>query len=159
MVASFYALNHSDRKEFLQTFFNAFVWRDAMDLHEIQGQLSAWQQEAARAFHKVPGSAVLIRYVQSSYQNDPVRSAIELILVIFFLRYLFSRPYSTQKQNFIKLRDDASYPIRSNVMPANRSFRHQEIDELVDEWVPEPLVAPKTVLEATESEKLPVIVG
>ncbi len=79
-----------------------------MDLHELQGQLALWLREAALAFQKVPGSAVLIRYVQSSYQNDPVRSAIELVLVIFFIRYLLAPCYSTHKQNFIKLREDVS---------------------------------------------------
>lgn len=111
-----------------------------MDLHEIQHQLAGWLDEATYAFQKVPGSAVLIRYVRSSYQNDPVRSAIELVLVIFFIRYLLSPSYSTSKQNLIKLRED-------------------EIEELVDEWVPEPLVGPQTALEEVEAEKLPVIVG
>ncbi|KAK0625372.1 pyridoxal phosphate-dependent transferase [Bombardia bombarda] len=111
-----------------------------MDLHEVQAQLTEWLDEAATAFQKVPGSAVLIRYVRSSYQNDPVRSAIELILVIFFIRYLLAPSYSTSKQNFIKLTED-------------------EIDELVEEWVPEPLVAPQTALEEAEMEKLPVLVG
>lgn len=77
-----------------------------MDLDDLQTQLAAWVHEAAHAFQKVPGSAVLIRYVRSSYQNDPIRSAIELVLVIFFIRYLLAPSYSTQKQNFIKLRDD-----------------------------------------------------
>lgn len=111
-----------------------------MDLHEVQTQMAAWLHDASHAFQKVPGSAVLIRYVQSSYQNDPVRSAIELVLVIFFIRYLLSPSYSTHKDNFIKLRED-------------------EIDELVDEWVPEPLVAAQTSLEEMEIEKAPVIVG
>ncbi|TPX18133.1 uncharacterized protein E0L32_002642 [Thyridium curvatum] len=111
-----------------------------MDLDDLQTQLAAWVHEAAHAFQKVPGSAVLIRYVRSSYQNDPIRSAIELVLVIFFIRYLLAPSYSTQKQNFIKLRDD-------------------EIDELIDEWVPEPLVPPQTAMEELESERLPVIVG
>lgn len=35
----------------------------------------------------------------------------------------------------------------------------QEIDELIDEWVPEPLVPPQTAMEELESERLPVIVG
>ncbi|KAK1767287.1 putative serine palmitoyltransferase [Phialemonium atrogriseum] len=111
-----------------------------MDLHELQSQLALWLDEASYIFQKVPGSAVLIRYVRSSYQNDPVRSAIELVLVIFFIRYLLSPSYSTSKQNFIKLRED-------------------EIDELVDEWVPEPLVAPQTAMEELEAERLPVIAG
>ncbi|KAJ9148567.1 Aminotransferase class I and II [Pleurostoma richardsiae] len=111
-----------------------------MDLHDFQAQIAVWSQEASHVFHKVPGSAVLIRYVRSSYQNDPIRSAIELVLVIFFIRYLLSPSYSTDKQNFVNLRED-------------------EIDELVDEWVPEPLVPPQSAIEEVESERLPVIVG
>ncbi|KAL2151264.1 hypothetical protein VTH82DRAFT_6362 [Thermothelomyces myriococcoides] len=111
-----------------------------MDLHEVQTHLTEWLQEASAAFQKVPGSAVLIRYVRSSYQNDPVRSAIELVLVIFFIRYLLSPSYSTSKQNYVQLTED-------------------EIDELVEEWTPEPLVAPVTPQQEAELEKLPVIVG
>ncbi|KAL8289353.1 hypothetical protein RB601_005305 [Gaeumannomyces tritici] len=111
-----------------------------MDLHDIQSQATAWLHEVSHAFQKVPGSAVLIRYVQSSYQNDPIRSAIELVLVVFFIRYLLAPSYSTHKQNFIKLRDD-------------------EIDELVEDWTPEPLVPDRTPQEEAEAEKLPVIVG
>jgi hypothetical protein len=79
-----------------------------MDLHEVQSHLNEWLQEAAVTFQKVPGSAVLIRYVRSSYQNDPVRSAIELVLFIFFIRYLLAPSYSTSKQNFVKLTEDVS---------------------------------------------------
>lgn len=35
----------------------------------------------------------------------------------------------------------------------------QEIDDLVDEWQPESLVAPQTSFEEAENEKLPIIVG
>jgi serine palmitoyltransferase len=77
-----------------------------MDLNEMQTLISTAQREIVSAFQKVPGSAVIIRYVQSSYQNDPIRSAIELILVLFFIRYLLSPSYSTHKQNFITLRED-----------------------------------------------------
>ncbi|KAI6082794.1 aminotransferase class I and II [Hypoxylon rubiginosum] len=111
-----------------------------MDLHEAQAYLQASLHEMSHAFQKVPGSAVLIRYIQSSYQNDPVRSAIELVLVIFFIRYLLSPSYATHGPNYVKLRDD-------------------EIDELVKEWEPEPLVAPQTPFEEAETEKQPIIVG
>lgn len=83
-----------------------------MELTELQAHLTEWLNEAITLFQKVPGSAVLIRYVRSSYQNDPVRSAIELVLVIFFIRYLMAPAYSTSKQNFIKLTDDVSYTTR-----------------------------------------------
>ena len=64
--------------------------------------------EITNRFQKVPGSAMLIRYIQSSYQDDPVRSAIELILVIFFIRYLLAPSYSTHKGNFVKLTEEVS---------------------------------------------------
>jgi serine palmitoyltransferase len=79
-----------------------------MDLQEMPAAFAPYVREAVDAFQKVPGSAVLVRYVRSSYQNDPVRSAIELILFIFFIRYLLAPSYSTSKQNFVKLRDDVS---------------------------------------------------
>lgn len=77
-----------------------------MDLSDAQEFLTTALNTATAAFQKLPGSAVIVRYVRSSYQNDPIRSAIELILVLFFIRYLLSPSYSTQKQNFIQLRED-----------------------------------------------------
>ncbi len=41
---------------------------------------------AAENFQKIPGSAIVARYVASSYQNDPIRSLLELFLVLFALR-------------------------------------------------------------------------
>ena len=87
-----------------------------MDLHDAQVQLTGWLDEVATAFQKVPGSAVIIRYVRSSYQNDPVRSALELILVVFFIRYLLAPSYSTSKQNFIKLTEDVSLSWKSGTV-------------------------------------------
>lgn len=81
-----------------------------MDVADIPHHINLWLKEAAHAFQQLPGSAVLIRYVRSSYQNDPVRSAIELVLVIFFIRYLLSPSYSTSKQNFIQLSEDVGRP-------------------------------------------------
>lgn len=111
-----------------------------MDLHEIQGQLAFMLHEASDAFQKVPGSAVLIRYVQASYQNDPIRSVFELFLLIFFIRYLMSPSYSTNDSNYVKLTQD-------------------EIEELVEEWQPEPLVSKSSAVEEMELDRLPVIVG
>lgn len=81
-----------------------------MELESIQAQLSEVLQQASSSFHKVPGSAVLIRYIQSSYQNDPVRSAIELFLLLFFIRYLLSPSYSTDKPNYVRLTEDVRLP-------------------------------------------------
>ncbi|MCJ1312165.1 serine palmitoyltransferase component [Agyrium rufum] len=111
-----------------------------MDLHEIQGFSVRFVVHLSDTFQKLPGSAVILRYIQSSYQNDPVRSIIELVLFLFALRYLLAPSYSTQKKNYVKLSDE-------------------EIDELVQDWTPEPLVAPLSSFEEAENEKRPVIVG
>ncbi|KAF2144471.1 uncharacterized protein K452DRAFT_245334 [Aplosporella prunicola CBS 121167] len=110
-----------------------------MDLHDVQQQAMSLYNEATTQFHRIPGSAIVLRYIKSSYQNDPVRSAVELFLFLFFVRYLLSPKYSTQKQK-IALTED-------------------EIDELVEDWTPEPLVAPQTALEGMDNDKRPVIVG
>ena len=77
-----------------------------MELDALQARLGQLLQQVWQNFQKMPGSAMLVRYIQSSYQNDPVRSAIELILVLFFIRYLLSPSYSTDKQNYVKLKED-----------------------------------------------------
>ncbi|KAI9878449.1 MAG: serine palmitoyltransferase component [Pleopsidium flavum] len=111
-----------------------------MDLQDAQNWLLGFLDEFSIHFQKLPGSAIFLRYVKSSYQNDPVRSAVELFLFLFAVRYLLAPKYSTQKQNYVTLSDE-------------------EIDELVEDWTPEPLVSPQTAFEEAENEKRPVIVG
>jgi serine palmitoyltransferase len=100
---------------------------DALALSLNLTTLSSFANLAQREFHRIPGSAILLRYIQSSYQNDPVRSAVELFLVLFAIRYLFRGRYST--------RSGAG---------GGRGVRltEEEVDDLVDEWVPEDLVGP-----------------
>ncbi|KAG4301533.1 hypothetical protein PCK1_002018 [Pneumocystis canis] len=89
---------------------------------------------------KIPGYPVVSRYIKSSYQNDPIRSIIELLLIFFIIRYIFSTKYSPEKNNYVKLSEN-------------------EIDDLVDEWIPENLVSDLTDAEKIEIEKIPVIIG
>ncbi|KAL1852663.1 serine palmitoyltransferase component [Paecilomyces lecythidis] len=110
-----------------------------MDLQETQRLLSVYLQELANQFHRVPGSAIFLRYVKSSYQNDPVRSAVELFLFLFAVRYLLAPKYSTK--------------------PGIVELSEREIDDLVEDWTPEPLVGPPSSLEATEVERRTVLVG
>ncbi|KAI9692793.1 MAG: serine palmitoyltransferase component [Bogoriella megaspora] len=111
-----------------------------MDFHDAPSVLIRAGNELSDQFQRVPGSAILLRYIRSSYQNDPVRSAIELFLFLFALRYLLAPRYSTQKKTNVPLTE-------------------QEIDDLVDEWTPEPLVADATAFEEAENEKRPIIQG
>jgi len=90
------------------SFFSAPI--EKMDLQDAQKLMERSMHEITNSFQKVPGSAMLIRYIQSSYQDDPVRSAIELILVIFFVRYLLSPSYATHSNNFVTLSEEVSPP-------------------------------------------------
>ncbi|KAK5135029.1 hypothetical protein LTR08_005689 [Meristemomyces frigidus] len=92
------------------------------------------------SFQKVPGSAIIVRYIRSSYQDDPIRSAVELFLFIFAVRYLLAPAYSTKKVKNVPLTED-------------------EIDELVDDWTPEALAGEETEFERAENDTRPVIVG
>ncbi|KAF7512680.1 hypothetical protein GJ744_000247 [Endocarpon pusillum] len=110
-----------------------------MDFQEAQAHLLIILGRLSQEFHRLPGSAILLRYIRSSYQNDPIRSAVELFLVLFAVRYLLAPKYST-KPNYVTLSEE-------------------EVDELVEDWTPEPLVARVTSFEEAEIEKRPVIVG
>ena len=77
-----------------------------MDLYDAQSWLADILNELSIQFQKVPGSAIFARYVKSSYQDDPVRSAVELFLFLFAVRYLLAPKYSTQKKSYVKLTDE-----------------------------------------------------
>ncbi|KAF8328495.1 serine palmitoyltransferase [Amanita rubescens] len=93
-------------------------------------------------FNKLPGSAVIQRYVKSSHQNDPGRTLLELILIIFAIRTLLqSRTQADRgEKHFIR-------------------FTDKEIDELVDEWAPEPLAQPLSTRAEYELGAVPVVAG
>ncbi|KAK7044202.1 serine palmitoyltransferase component [Paramarasmius palmivorus] len=95
-----------------------------------------------RTFYKLPGSAVIERYVRSSHQNDPGRTFLELVLVVFVIRTLLqSRTRADRNgKNFIE-------------------FTEKEIDELVDEWRPEPLAEELDEREAAELAAVPIVAG
>ncbi|PPQ81369.1 hypothetical protein CVT25_015890 [Psilocybe cyanescens] len=97
---------------------------------------------AQTTFDKLPGSAVIQRYVKSSHQNDPGRTLLELILVIFAIRTLLqSRTRADRNgKHFIQ-------------------FSEKEVDELVDEWIPEPLGHALTATEESDLASVPVIAG
>jgi hypothetical protein len=77
-----------------------------MDLHDAQDKLMQLWHESGVQLSKVPGSAMLMRYIKSSHQNDPVRTAVELFLFIFFIRYLLAPKYSTQKKGYVELTEE-----------------------------------------------------
>jgi serine palmitoyltransferase len=50
----------------------------------------------------IPGSHMVINYIKTSYHNDPFRIALELLLVFFALKYMFSKKYKPH-DNAVKL--------------------------------------------------------
>ncbi|CAG8567629.1 5870_t:CDS:10 [Paraglomus occultum] len=107
-------------------------------LNELFIFLNATLTQASIHYSKIPGSTILLKYVKNSYQNDPFRSLLELFLVFFALKYLFSKTYRTD--NFVELTE-------------------QEVEELVDEWRPEPLVSSLTEYQKWELDQTPTIIG
>ncbi|KIM41257.1 hypothetical protein M413DRAFT_445294 [Hebeloma cylindrosporum] len=97
---------------------------------------------AQTTFDKLPGSAVIQRYVKSSHQNDPGRTLLELILFLFAIRTLLQSRTRADRtgKHFIQ-------------------FSDKEIDELVDEWIPEPLAQPLTTTEQSDLAAVPIIAG
>lgn len=80
-----------------------------MDLENIQTAGADLLENVTIYFHKIPGSAIVLRYIRSSYQNDPFRSAIELFLFLFAVRYLLRPSYPVQKhKGFVELTEDVS---------------------------------------------------
>lgn len=111
-----------------------------MDLQDAQKYLDDGLKHIGLVLHKLPGSAMFVRYIRSSYQNDPARSAIELAIFLFFVTYLLKPRSESKTRGHVELTEE-------------------EIDDMVDEWQPEALVAKQSAFEEWESEKLPVIVG
>ena len=77
-----------------------------MDLQDTQQRLTHVFNEASIQFQKLPGSAILLRYIKSSYQDDPIRSAVELFLFLFAVRYLLAPTYSTKDKRKVTLSDE-----------------------------------------------------
>ena len=104
-----------DRKSGISEKFNARffdvashlqVVRGIMELQEVQHQLIEILHEISIRFQRLPGSAILLRYIKSSYQNDPIRSAVELFLFLFAVRYLLAPAYSTKNKRKSALTED-----------------------------------------------------
>jgi len=79
-----------------------------MDLHDAQTLFMTYMNELSAQFHKVPGSAIFLRYVRSSYQNDPIRSALELFLFLIVVRFLLASRYQT-KSNLVTLSEQVGF--------------------------------------------------
>ena len=87
--------------------------------------------QVEHTFYKVPGSAVLARYVRSSHQNDPGRTVLELILIAFAVRTLMqSRSRDKSQGQMIKFSEKvlgSSFFFPFGVFVALRGVRWYEL--------------------------------
>ncbi|KAJ3411783.1 serine palmitoyltransferase component [Chytridiales sp. JEL 0842] len=95
---------------------------------------------ASRLYSAIPGSSVAYKYIKASHQNDPLRTALEGLLVVFMIWYFFMKKYKPENKNDVVLTE-------------------KEIEDLCNEWEPEPLVPQLNDFQKSELEKLPVIQG
>jgi len=79
-------------------------------LVHIVASISAIIDLISEAFHRIPGSPIIIRYIRSSYQNDPWRSLLEVLLVAFALRTVLKGRTrgDGQSKSFIKFSNKVS---------------------------------------------------
>lgn len=88
----------------------------------------------------LPGGAIIIEYIKSSHKNDPWRTVLEILLALFAIKYFLASRYS---------QDERDKMVLSN----------KETDELVEEWVPEPIVLDVSEKEQWQIETNPLVVG
>nr|ODN90088.1 serine palmitoyltransferase [Cryptococcus depauperatus CBS 7841] len=93
-------------------------------------------------FNQIPGSPIILRYIKSSYQNDPYRSLLEVLLIAFAIRTIFKDRTRGDDggASFVKLTE-------------------KEIEHLVDEFEPVPLVDELQPVDAFTLDTVPVIHG
>lgn len=101
--------------------------------------LSYWQALIS-AVQRVPGGKLVIDYIKASHKNDPWRTLLEALLFLVALRYFFAARYN---------QDDTD----------KMALSKREIDELIDEWVPEPIVPSLRDDERWQLQTNPEIVG
>lgn len=78
-------------------------------------------------FNKLPGSAVIQRYVKSSHQDDPGRTILELLLLIFAIRTLLQSRTRADRtgKHFIQFNDKVHsvWPLRPCPLTNTNVFR------------------------------------
>lgn len=78
--------------------------------------LTALLHTLSQLFHRVPGSPIIARYIKSSYQDDPYRSLLEVLLLAFAVRTLLKGRTRGEGEgkNFIKFSEKVSRVIMEN---------------------------------------------
>ncbi|KAJ3105073.1 serine palmitoyltransferase component [Phlyctochytrium planicorne] len=109
-------------------------------LQQVIVALNTTITTVSEVYSSIPGSQIVSSYIKDSYQNDPFRTALEAALVVFMIWYIFMKKNKPDSKDIVKLTE-------------------KEIQELCDDWEPEPLVPELTEFQKAELAKLPIIQG
>lgn len=122
-------------------------------------QLLSSQHPLLSSLARLPGTGVVWRYIKSSHRNDPARTFLELLLFLFVVyTWLKGRTRSDKTKNFVALSKKVGRLCNQIEGDADDALVYpQEIDELVAEWHPEPLLIDDA--ELMELPSPPVIMG
>lgn len=90
---------------------------------------------------KVPGGRYVISYVKKSHQDDPYRTAVEVVLILYGIIFYLSKPQQ-----------------KKGLQGAKPNLSTQEVEALIEEWQPETIVD-ESVMESQRwrLEKIPVV--
>lgn len=88
----------------------------------------------------IPGGSIIVRYIKSSHKNDPIRTLFEIALLGFAIKYFTTAKYERKKKDYVRLNQN-------------------EIDDLIDDWIPEPLVQSVESKESWQLDSIPVVKG
>lgn len=88
-------------------------------------------------FKKLPGTQYIISYVRKSHQDDPYRTMVEIVLIIYGIIYFLGKPSKKGQQRGPELTS-------------------REVESLLEEWEPEPLVQTDD-RNAWRLQKIPVV--
>ena len=56
----------------------------------------------------IPGSQIVKNYIKRSYQHDPLRVALEALLLFFALKYMTNKKYQLNS-NYVKLTEKVRF--------------------------------------------------
>lgn len=89
----------------------------------------------------VPGGNYIIHYIRKSHQDDPYRTGVEALLIVYGIYYYFSKPQ-----------------LKKSLQSSKPNLSGAEMDALIEEWQPEPIVDPTTSeRQAWRLESVPII--
>ncbi|CCE93420.1 serine C-palmitoyltransferase LCB1 TDEL_0G00530 [Torulaspora delbrueckii] len=90
---------------------------------------------------KIPGGPYVISYVRKSHQDDPYRTAVEIILILYGIGYYLSKPQQ-----------------KTGLQGTKPNLTEQEVELLIEDWQPESIVDESAMeLQRWRLEKMPVL--